>query len=145
MCALRGHPPRGPACRREVKTLLAGTVRRIADAFGVRADIRLHESYPGVVNTREHTQLVLDTAQALLGPENVVELTDPTMTTEDFGYFSAAGGSFYHIGVGGDIPLHSPRFLPPNALLPQSAALHAAVMFHYLESRQSASPLSKEK
>lgn len=135
----------GPECRQEIKTLFTQTIRRIADDFGVKADICLRESYPGVVNTREHTQLVLDAAQALLGPENVVELTDPTMTTEDFGYFSAAGGSFYHIGVGGDIPLHSPRFLPPDALLPQSAALHAAVMFRYLESRQSASPLSKEK
>lgn len=118
----------GPEIRQTMKGLLRETVEAIAAQYGVRAEVALRESYPGVVNSDRETELVLRTAQGLFGAGRVVELPEPTMTTEDFGYFiDAAAGSFYHIGVGGDVPLHNPAFLPPDALLADAAALHAAV------------------
>ena len=118
----------GPDTRRTMKGLLRETVETVAARWGVRAELTLRESYPGVVNTDAETELVLRTARSLLGPDRVVELPEPTMTTEDFGYFTqAAAGSFYHIGVGGKSPLHNPCFLPDDALLADAAALHAAV------------------
>lgn len=119
----------GPDTRRAMKNLLRETVETVAKRWGVKAELTLRESYPGVVNTDAETELVLRTARSLLGQDRVVELTQPTMTTEDFGYFTqAAAGSFYHIGVGGESPLHNPCFLPDDALLADAAALHAAVV-----------------
>ena len=58
--------------------------------------------------------LVQDTAEAAAGRlPNVAVLQQPTLMTEDFGYYlSAARGCFYHIGAGCAAPLHSPHFLP---------------------------------
>ncbi len=118
----------GPETRQNMKRLLREAVEAVAAQYGVRAEVALRESYPGVVNSDRETGLVLRTAQGLFGAGRVVELTGPTMATEDFGCFvEAAGGSFYHIGVGGEVPLHNPAFLPPDALLADAAALHAAV------------------
>ena len=118
----------GPETRRNMKGLLREAVEAVAAQYGVRAEVALRESYPGVVNSDRETGLVLRTAQGLFGAGRVVELPEPTMATEDFGCFvGAAAGSFYHIGVGGEVPLHNPAFLPPDALLADTAALHAAV------------------
>lgn len=126
----------GPDTRRAMKALLRETVETVAARWGVKAELTLRESYPGVVNTDGETELVLRTARSLFGPDRVVELSDPTMTTEDFGYFvQASAGSFYHFGVGGERPLHNPCFLPDDALLADAAALHAAVAAAYLAQR----------
>ena len=73
-------------------------------------------------------------ALALFGAERVARIETPTMTSEDFGCFiENTPGCFYHIGVGGDYPLHSARFLPDTRLLMPAAALHAAVIRRFLE------------
>lgn len=125
----------GPDTRGAMKKLLRETVETVAARWDVRAELTLRESYPGVVNTDRETEVVLRTAKNLLGPDRVVELDEPTMTTEDFGYFTqAAAGSFYHIGVGGEASLHNSCFLPKDDLLVTAAALHAAVAAAQLEA-----------
>ena len=97
------------------------------------AELRLRESYPGVVNEDAMTDLARETAARLLGEEHVFVLGEPTMTTEDFGYFLLERpGSFYHIGAGCPMPLHNPEFLPAEEAVLIGAALHAAVAEAFL-------------
>ena len=106
------------------------TVNQTAAAFGANAEITMHRGYPGVVNHEAETRFAEETAVSLFGADQVCRIGQPTMTTEDFGYYLARfPGSFYHIGAGSDEPLHSPRFLPPEEALFTAARLHAAVVF----------------
>ena len=124
----------GPDARAKMKTRLRETIRQIEARTGVHAEIFIRESYPGVVNTDSETACAENAALRLFGPEHVCRIAEPTMTTEDFGYYvEAAGGSFYHIGVGGDYPLHNEHFLPPADAPVIGAAMHAAVLFSRLQ------------
>ena len=122
----------GPEARARLRRRLTETVDAAAARSGVRADLRLRESYPGVVNDEAMTRLVFDAAVALLGDGNVSEIEAPTLTTEDFGYFlMERPGSFYHVGAGCALPLHSSGFLPDDRAVLSGAALHAAVAWEF--------------
>jgi amidohydrolase len=95
--------------------------------------VTLRESYPGVVNDDAMTALVEDAARELLGRDGVHVIEQPTMTTEDFGYFlMQRPGSFYHIGAGCSLPLHNTAFLPDEQAPVTAAAVHAAVIEKFL-------------
>lgn len=119
----------GPDSRARMRRLVTDAAAGIAAQTGTQIGVQLHESYPGVVNDDGASQLVHDTAVQLLGEENVTVLQQPTLMTEDFGYYlSAARGCFYHVGAGCAAPLHSPQFLPDIRAAVTAAALHAAVL-----------------
>ena len=125
----------GPETREAMKERLRREIRTLAKKNGVKAKIELKESYPGVVNTDPETRLAEAAAIRLFGADAVHRIPDPTMTTEDFGYYidAAGGGCFYHIGVGGDHPLHGERFLPPPEAPVLAASMHAETLFSWLE------------
>ena len=109
------------------------TIEEIAEEYGVRPDIRIMGSYAGIVNSEAETRLVRETAEALFGPDQVQVISKPLMISEDFGYYiDAAKGSFYHIGAGCSVPLHSPDFLPAPCTIIRLAALHTDIIEHYL-------------
>ena len=124
----------GPEARVGMRERFSSTVADTAKEFGARAECILHESYPGVVNEERMTRLVEETARSLLGTESVHVIENPTMTTEDFGYFlQACPGSFYHIGAGCPLPLHNSKFLPDERASVIGAALHVAVVVRAME------------
>lgn len=123
----------GAENRREMKTALREALAEVAAQTGADIQIDLRESYPGIVNDDGMTAFAEQVATALLGPDRVQRIPQPTMTTEDFGYFlDKIPGCFYHIGVGGDYPLHNPNFLPSDDAVLTAAALHGAVLEAYL-------------
>ena len=126
----------GPEDRGKLKTVFEKTIRQISDAFSTTAEIRITESYAGIINSEAETRHVQETAEALFGAENVRVLERPTMTTEDFGCFiDAAKGSFFHIGAGCAAPLHNPKFLPEPLTIIRLAALHADIIEQYLTKK----------
>ena len=130
----------GPEARRESLLALEQTVRRVAGETGVQYKLCVTDGYPGVVNADAPTRLALAACGELAVPARVLDA--PTMMTEDFGlYLDIVPGSFYHIGVGGAEPLHNPRFLPPDRLLPAAAAVHAAILWKFLQEEPSCRPL----
>lgn len=125
----------GQDSRRRMKELFTSTLNQLAEKYGTGLEIQLRESYPGVVNHDKDVELVQKTALSLLGRDRVKIIEQPTMTTEDFGYFlQNAGGCFYHIGAGCSKPLHNPGFLPGDDAVIYAAAIHAAVIETYLMS-----------
>ncbi len=128
----------GQDMRAAMRERFKQTVEETARRCGVGADYDLRESYPGVVNDGNMTRLVQDAATALLGAERVETITEPTMTTEDFGCFLLRRpGSFYHIGAGCALPLHSTAFLPSDGAAVAAAALHAAVVETFLRGHEA--------
>lgn len=127
----------GPENRERMRRRVKETVRDVEDETGVRAALELRESYPGVVNDGEMTDYVQRTAAALLGARQVHVLDQPTMTTEDFGYYlMERPGCFYHVGAGCPLPLHNAAFLPDGEAAVTAAALHAALVWAYTSKKQ---------
>lgn len=127
----------GPDARAALKRRFRETVDAVMAAWGATAEVELRESYPGVVNDDAITALAACAARDLLGDARVKVLDAPLMTTEDFGYFmDGRPGSFYHVGAGCSLPLHSPAFLPDDAAVPVAAAVHAAVITAFLEEKR---------
>ncbi len=127
----------GPDDRTTLKKAFRETIGRLSAQYGTTPEINISESYAGIVNSEAETRHVQQTAEALFGKENVRVLENPTMTTEDFGYFiDAAKGSFFHIGAGCTAPLHNPKFLPEPLTIIKLAALHADIIERYLSGDQ---------
>ena len=125
----------GPELRAATCERLKAIAAETAAEFGTAAEPEIIMSYSGVTNTDPETALAERAARALLGEEHVTVLQKPTMTTEDMGCFiAAASGSFYHIGAGCELPLHNPGFLPDERILSTAAAVHAAILYEYLNT-----------
>lgn len=123
----------GKENRLAVKDELKKIVSEVEAQTGVTAEVLIRESYGGVVNHNDETELVAETVRKYFGENVLTVLENPTMTTEDFGYFlEKTKGSFYHIGAGCEAPLHSPEFLPDDNSLITATAVHSAVAWEYL-------------
>ena len=128
----------GPETRQRVRGLLRETVFHVCTALGAQAEIEIHESYPGVVNHDGMVDLAREAASGMLGPQSVQILDQPTMATEDFGYFlQAVPGAFYKIGVGNPAegavhPIHSPRFIADEGAMAALIAVHSAIVLKLL-------------
>ncbi|NIA15600.1 MAG: amidohydrolase, partial [Nitrospiraceae bacterium] len=105
----------------EVRDLMAGAIERVAartaEAFRASAVISFgDDSYIPLHNDPEMTNFVRDTVRSALGNAALVEITKPSMASEDFAfYLEKAPGSYLRLGTGASeegncAPLHSPRF-----------------------------------
>ena len=119
----------GNADREEMRSLIKAVINEVSKLYNVKSDLELSYSYGGVVNTDAETALMEESAVQVLGQENVVRIQEPTMTTEDFGYFiDACSGCFCNIGAGCTEPLHSPAFLPDSKAAVYAAAVYARTL-----------------
>jgi len=100
-------------------------------AKGMRGDANLDYtfSYPVTVNDEGAANHALDVAEDLFGAESVLELPNPSMTSEDFAFFlEKVPGAFIWLGVGEDVSgLHTPQFAFDEEILPRGSALLVAL------------------
>lgn len=128
----------GGGARERVKADFRAIVSGIAAAMGVEAEVRIVESYPCCDNDPALTDLVRRAAAKILGPENVLELGEPSLGADDFGYFAGlVPGCYYYIGVGNEArgftaPNHNPRFAADPEALPLAAAVAAQAAIDFL-------------
>ena len=120
--------------RAHLKQRLQQCICEASQNSGASYEISLKESYGGIVNTDGETDVARKAAESAFGTDNVVEIQEPLMTTEDFGcYVDYACGSFYHIGAGCGFPLHSPYFIPGEKALETAVIMHVSVVKEYLK------------
>lgn len=125
--------------RERVKSDFRSIVSNIAAAMGVTAEISMIDGYPCCRNDPAMTDLVQNAAARILGRENVLPQPDPTLGTDDFGYFAAlVPGCYYYIGVGNEskgcvYPNHNPHFTADPDALPLAAAVEAQAALNFLK------------
>ena len=128
-----------------VRTLNEGLRRKMPErmehlargvARGMRGDAELDYefSYPVTMNDEEAAGRALGVISVLLGEENALELSNPSMGAEDFAYFlEKIPGAFIWLGVGEDVSgLHTPTFVFDEGILPLGSALLTALALESL-------------
>ncbi len=127
----------------EVREMLPGRIEGIVKGVteAMRADYALEyiHGYPPLENDPEMADLLVKTGTALLGPENIREVSDPSMGAEDFAYFAAAApGCFFRLGVRnedkdlGVYPNHNPKFDLDEDALATGVKVMAGAALAYL-------------
>jgi metal-dependent amidase/aminoacylase/carboxypeptidase family protein len=113
----------------------------VAEAFRTRAEVNIHpKSYPPLINDPELAAFAKETVVAEFGREAFVPLAAPSMTAEDFAFYTMhRPGAFLYVGVNPDAstpypPLHSNRYVFTDETLPVAARLLASLAWRFLQS-----------
>lgn len=91
------------AFKQETREFLHRRVKEIAEgvakAMMASADVKIEIGYDPTINTDRETDLAVQAAAAVVGANNVIADTDPTMGAEDFGaYLRQRPGAFVFLG-----------------------------------------------
>ncbi|MFD8058945.1 M20 family metallopeptidase [Streptomyces cyaneofuscatus] len=125
-----------------VRAAFERTVRGVAAAHGVRAEIDYVEQYPPTVNHPAEAAFALTTARELIGAGQVLEAPKPMAGAEDFSFVLREVPGAY-VGVGACPPgtdpatapmNHSPRAVYDDGALPYAAALLAGLAQRRLDA-----------
>ncbi|MGI6728062.1 MAG: M20 metallopeptidase family protein [Anaerovoracaceae bacterium] len=104
-----------PVTREHLRGRLKDMVELTAKAAGAIAEVEFLRGYDALINHNKEVDQVKNTAFALLGGENVIEMEQPSMGVEDFAYYlQKIPGAFFFLGSGypyrDNPPIHSDCF-----------------------------------
>jgi amidohydrolase len=117
----------------EVRALMRERMRAIcagmAAAFQVEIDVDIRDIFRVLVNQEEHSKVVAEAAQAVVGPANVKTRAQPKMGSEDFAdMLQAVPGAYFWLGHDGSVPVHNPAFTLDDKILPVGASIFARII-----------------
>ncbi len=131
-----------PEVREMVKGRVEETIRGVAAAFGVEAEIEMLTGYPSLSNHAGATALIEKAGREMLGEENV--LPAPLgMGSEDFAYMvQKCPGAMFRLGIRNEERgivhgLHSNRFDLDEDALPLGVSVFVQAVRAYLTDPQT--------
>lgn len=123
-----------PDRRTKAETEIGRVVQEICHRAGMECEYTFRKLYPPVYNSPEMTALLFRTGEELLGKENVIIEPQPFMGGEDFAYFAKeAPGVLFHLGSGGQAPLHSPEFVAEEECIWYGAKMLESLARNFLK------------
>jgi len=85
--------------RKQVFKKIRQTAAAVASIHGAEIHVDIHEGYPPIVNPPSGYSIAFETAQKVVGEENVLTLQHPSMGGEDFAYYlERVPGCFVRFG-----------------------------------------------
>ena len=121
---------------KEIPPVMDKVISSIVASYGGDYELNFMEGYPGGVNEPAITKFVEESAVKLLGRENVLIKSHPSMGGEDFSCFlQKVPGAFIRVGGGGEgfnSPLHHPKFDLNEESLVTGSALLCQIACDYL-------------
>lgn len=128
-----------------VRLYLEKRIREVAK--GVASSMRAHckvvyeHGFDAVYNEQAATELVLTEAKKFFGEQNVVELKNPDMKSEDISFFlKETGGCYWYFNappvVGEAYPNHNPQFDVDESILYKGALLLAGIAMQWLDIQE---------
>lgn len=109
----------------------------VAQGHQAKVELDIKRGEPPVVNDKDLTRIVSDSAAEKFGPENVLNAPGWT-AADDFGFYSEKRPSVYfRLGIRNEAmeavyPLHHPKFRVDEAALPVGAVTLAAAATRFL-------------
>ena len=126
--------------RHSLQQLIKKRCRSIAQNMGAKAEVKIIQGNPPMINHSGLFQVLKPSLSACLGESNVMEIQTPFLGGEDFAFYAEKIPGFYFI-LGckdekkkSNYPLHSSCFDLDEASLPVGAAALASCAMALLES-----------
>ncbi|RXT08732.1 M20 family metallopeptidase [Ammoniphilus sp. CFH 90114] len=129
-----------PALREQMPEKIEKVIKGVTEAMGATYEFLYDKGYPSIINDDQMVELVLQTADAVLGAGKQ-SLVKPSMGGEDFSYYThVVPGAFFRLGVGNTeknttYPLHHPMFDVDEDALPLGVAMLSAIALNYLSQK----------
>jgi len=119
--------------REKIKENVEKILEGLRLLFDVSYSWQFELNCPPVVNDSELVDFLRRTARKILKEGSLVEMTYPSLVSEDFAYYTrAVPGCFFYLGTGEDsFALHSPHFSLNEDVLPIGTALLAQIGFDF--------------
>ena len=111
----------------------------VATAYGCTAEVEIIEAYPPLINDLEMSAFAYDIAKRLVGEDNAILATEPSMGGEDFAYYlQQKPGAFLWLGAR---PLdedtvyynHNPKFYVEEQAFLIGMAFHVNTVLEFLD------------
>ena len=124
--------------REQVPILIRETAQSISQSHGANATLEVSPGEPVLENDPAVVALARESAKAVLGSANVIELTTGSMGSEDFAFYTKAiPGAMFRLGIRapGDnksSPLHHPRLHVDESALAAGAAVFVEAARRFL-------------
>jgi len=119
-----------PENRSRIQVETVRLCKSIADAYGLKAEVKVVEQYPVTANNGSHAQFVGKVAADLFGSEGFLEMPHPIAGAEDYSrVLEQVPGSYVFLGASVDQDFtksevnHSPRARFDEAVMYRGAAL----------------------
>lgn len=125
--------------REYVKKRLVEVVEGIVNSMRGQCEIEIEESYPCLYNNDDTVKTLLDSAEEVIGKDNVKILDNPSMGVESFAYFSMERPSaFYYLGSRNENkgiihPAHGSLFDIDEDCLPIGVAIQCKTAYELLK------------
>jgi len=117
---------------KRIKDIIFNTAR----AMRGESKIEYIHGIPLLSNNKKITKSLIESAEKIIGAENIVELKEPTMGSEDMSYFlEKVPGSFYFLSsvpLGRMYPHHNPKFDIDENVLWKGAAILIQTVIDWL-------------
>jgi amidohydrolase len=124
-----------PALREQMPGIIERIIAGVCAALRAEYAFQYTWGTPVTVNDPAITDLVRAVGRDLLGPEHVIELSEPTMGAEDFAYYlQKIPGAMFRLGTGCPHLLHTPRYDYGDAPLESGIALMVETPRRYLHA-----------
>lgn len=117
---------------KRIKDIISNTAR----AMRGESEIKYVHGIPLLSNNKKITKSLIESAEKIIGAENIIELKEPTMGSEDMAYFlEKVPGSFYFLSsapLGRIYPHHNPKFDIDESVLWKGAAILVQTVIDWL-------------
>ena len=124
--------------RQKVLDMMERMITGTAKASGGNADLNILGIFPATTNDTGATKLAQDVISEMLGPENVVEVQEPSMGGEDFSYFlEKIPGSFIMLGLGDKHSLHNESFDFNDESIPVGIRIMSGIALKFLQKKRN--------
>lgn len=129
----------------EIRELMEKRIRQVAKhvaySMGAQVQVDYHRGYPVLNNDPVMVEVLRKTVREQWSEQALPEI-QPALTAEDFAaYLEKFPGAFFWLGCGftdpeKNFPLHHPRFLVDERVLPLGAELLSALALRYLAEKR---------
>jgi len=97
--------------QKKIKTQIKLIVESTCKAFGATAEIDYQIRYPSTINNETETEYAKEAAKDIVGKDNIVLNSPPSLGSEDFSFLlNASKGCYISIGNGSGASLHNPHY-----------------------------------
>ena len=128
--------------RRMIHDGVTRVAEGIAAAHGLEVSVKLVDGYDVTVNSKTYAQTAGNIAQEIIGAERFIELPNPVMGAEDFGYvLNHVPGAMVFLGatphernLASAAPNHSNRVFYDEACMSTGISIYSAVALRHLSA-----------